>query len=157
LERNAAGFNLYASGWQLEQFEAPTQQRLGGQPLSVTTVKEVIPVEHPPRKLVPTPLTPAEAVPEGTVSSPTDVIGVESMPTSFCVLLDNGGIWYVSSADWYTPGRWLKVQRLHLRLSWLLLYAAFSQAPLDCWYIQLERTSARELFWLLQKEMKVIH
>lgn len=157
LRRQKTSLGLYASGWGLKDFPIVEQLRVGGKAINLAAVDKIIPISPPPQKRLLTNPDPEEAALEGTVTSASDLIGVELMPARFFIEFDDGSIWYIYSDEGHRLIEWPAVQMLHCKLIFSLFRTNLAGNPFNFWLVKLEENNAKELFWVLQKGMKVIH
>ena len=157
LEVEADAIVLYVAGWKVKEFPVSAHQVAIGDRSEVTAVADVIPL-NPPRRLVLDSAVLAEEAQDTSadVSSLDQIIGVDEMPETYLVKFDDGTIWMVNFEGWQGLAQTWKKSRLQ----WQTLVDAtgrlFHEGSVRARFLEMPSGSARELYWVLEKEMKVL-
>lgn len=157
LEVEEAAIGIYVAGWKVKELPASIHQIAIGERSEVTSVAQVIPL-NPPRRVVLDSAVLAEEAQDTSadVSSLDQIIGVDEMPEIYMVNFDDGTVWMVNFQGWQGLSKaWKKS-----RLQWQLLLDAsgrlFHEESVRARFLEMPSDSARELFWVLEKDVKVL-
>jgi hypothetical protein len=157
LEVEEDAIAIYVAGWKVKEFPVSAHQIAIGDRSEVTSVADVIPL-NPPRRIVLDSAVLAEEAQDTSadVSSLDQIIGVDDMPEIYLVKFDDGTVWMVNFEGWQGLAKaWKKS-----RLQWQTLLDAtgglFHKGIVRARFLEMPPDTARELYWVLEKEMKVL-